>query len=371
MDGLNLPEGLAEAMMNGGGTPASEVQQQVEQPQIIAPPVVEQPAQQPDPQPAATAEQPQPTPTEPTIEQQPVVQKTIWEQLKEEVGIEVNSKDEILSVYEKAGKDPFAHQAVKEFNDFVAQGGDPAKWIEYNSLKVENLTPEQRIKAYMAEKFPQLTEREIEVRYRRKYGEYSEDDDSDEAISARADMKIDDIEATQFLQSKKATNLTPPAREEEMKRQQFEAQQEEIRKKHYEVVEKNLSTLTELKTEFQVNNVSDPKKLDKQTFTWKVDDAERKSLIELAKEPMRLVFDLCATADGNALDINKLVDLANFAKNKERYLSAFANNLVSNERERIIQEDLKNTSRTEGLGQPIRSQKSDMDALREQIFSNY
>jgi len=341
------PNVLKEAMAVGNGQelptpePKAEgvVEQKVEQP--IEPKKEEQPAEQPKVEPKA--------------------EKSVSEILAELTDGRVKSKEEIDALIAKANSPKeYKSEFAKQLDEYVAKGGDPKKFLEYQSKDYTQYKEDDLIKLKLIEDNPELTQREVDALFNKKYGSYDADDDSDEAVAARAEQRLEAKKALQFFETQKVKELEPPVDERQKAAEDYIAQQKAWEETHSKEVDTFFAEKDALKFEFAVQDSADKDKLIPQVFEWKLNATEKQNLVEAQKKVSLLSY---CTDEGGRINQEKLAMVTEFAKNPSKFLTAVANNLVSNERERFVNEDLINA-------RPADNPNKQANLTKEQILAN-
>jgi hypothetical protein len=109
-------------------------------------------------------------------------------------------------IEELSGIEPgFANDFVKEMNDYVKNGGDPAFFAKVQSVDVDNLKPIDALKLELQWK-DGLSGAEAEVLINQKYANEDFDEDSGEINPSAVQMKVDANRAKASLKEKQADN---------------------------------------------------------------------------------------------------------------------------------------------------------------------
>lgn len=343
------PNVLKEAMAVGSGqelpTPKSKVDEEKQQ-QAAEEKKEEQPAEQPKVEPKGEA---------------PKVEKSASEILAELTDGKVKSKEEIEALIAKANSPKeYKSEFAKQLDEYVAKGGDPKKFLEYQTKDYTKYKEDDLIKLKLIEENPELTQREVEALFNKKYGYYDPDDDSDEAVAARAEQRLEAKKALEFFETKKVKELEPPMDERQKAAEDYIAQQKAWEEAHSKEVDTFFSAKDTLKFEFAVQDSADKEKLIPQVFEWKLNATDKQNLVEASKKVSLLSY---CTDEGGRINVEKLAMITEIAKNPSKFLTAVANNLVSNERERFVKEDLINA-------RPADNPNTQAALTKEQILAN-
>lgn len=280
---------------------------------------------------------------------EPKVEKSVSEILAELTDGKVKSKEEIEALIAKANSPKeYKSEFAKQLDEYVAKGGDPKKFLEYQTKDYSQYKEDDLIKLKLIEENPELTQREVEALFNKKYGYYDPDDDSDEAVAARAEQRLEAKKALQFFETKKVKDLEVPINERQKAAEDYLAQQKAWEETHTKEVEKFFSEKDALKFEFAIQDSADKDKLIPQVFEWKLNATDKQNLVEAQKKVSLLSY---CTDEGGRINQEKLAMVTEFAKNPSRFLTAMANTLVSNERERFFKEDLINAKRPDNMNQ--------------------
>lgn len=324
-----------------------------------------------------------PTPTEPTPEnterveekqeaakeqpkeeikqEAPKAEKSVSEILAELTGGKVKSKEDIEALIAKADSPKeYKSEFAKQLDEYVSKGGDPKKFLEYQSKDYTQYAEGDLIKLKLIEENPELTQREVDALFNKKYGYFEADDDSDEAVAARAEQRLEAKKALQFFETKKVKELEPPIDERQKAAEDYIAQQKAWEETHSKEVDTFFAEKDTLKFEFAVQDSADKDKLIPQVFEWKLNATEKQNLVEAQKKVSLLSY---CTDEGGRINQEKLAMVTEFAKNPNKFLTAMANNLVSNERERFVNEDLINA-------RPADNPNKQANLTKEQILAN-
>jgi len=338
------PNILKEAMAVGNGqelpTPEPKAEEAAE-----TKPVEQKTEEQPTEQPKAETK----------------VEKSVSEILAELTDGKLKSKEEIEALFEKANAPKeYKSEFAKQLDEYVAKGGDPKKFLEYQTKDYSQHTEGDLIKLKLIEENPELTQREVDALFNKKYGYYDEDDDSDEAVAARAEQRLEAKKALQFFETKKVKDLEAPIDERQKAAEDYLAQQKVWEETHTKEVDSFFSEKDALKFEFAIQDSADKDKLIPQVFEWKLNATDKQNLVEAQKKVSLLSY---CTDEGGRINQEKLAMVTEFAKNPSKFLTAMANNLVSNERERFVNEDLINAKRPDNMNQ-------EKNLSKEQILAN-
>jgi len=331
------PNVLKEAQAVGSG---QELPKPIEQQPINNTPQGEEPKgeeQKPDEQKA-----------EPVAEQ-PKGEKSVEEILAEFTGGKVKTKEDIEALIAKADSPKeYKTELAKALDEYVAKGGDAKKFLELQGKDYSQYGEGDLIKLKLKEENPELTQREVDALFNKKYGSYDEDDDSDEAVAAKAEQRLEAKKALQFFEGQKVKELTPPVNESQQAAEDYIAQQKAWEQTHSQEVEKYFADKDALKLEFALQDSGDKDKLIPQVFEWKLNVTDKQNLVEAQKKVSLLSY---CTDEGGRINQEKLALVTEFAKNPSKVLSALANSVASNERERFVKEDLINARPADGKHQ--------------------
>lgn len=217
--------------------------------------------------------------TDKAPEQEDVFGKT----LIEKTNGKYKSLDELLEAANNP-KTKYPNEFVEKLSDFVSNGGDPNLFMQINSVDLDKMSAEDKIKQSLRLKNPNLDPDEVDFMFENQFEKPNEDEDDDYERKLKAyNIKIKQAlpEADKALSQWKTSALETPA----IKQQNDLTQMQQK-------FEQEIKQVAESMQEVSVKIGADS------SFTFKVGQSERQAAFERAKNP-NAVLERYVDASGN------------------------------------------------------------------------
>ncbi len=158
----------------------------------------------PTPAPSPNPEPQPPTPAPVPAPQADLDEAKVFEFLSKKVGKDVKSIEDLKSI-EKVEVERFASDEVRAMNEWVkSTGRTVSDYQRVKSLQVESMSQEEVIKQAMKLEDPALTDKQVDVLYKRKFVKQEADDHMDDDERRKIEEENELVEISLRKESEKA-----------------------------------------------------------------------------------------------------------------------------------------------------------------------